>query len=65
VANKTIQRGTGARGLRAVLEEVMLDIMFNLPSRDDVREVVITLETIEEGSEPLLILEPETQRREA
>jgi ATP-dependent Clp protease ATP-binding subunit ClpX len=65
VANKTIERGTGARGLRAVLEEVMLHIMFNLPSRDDVREVVITLETIEEGSEPLLILEPETQRREA
>jgi ATP-dependent Clp protease ATP-binding subunit ClpX len=65
VASKTIERGTGARGLRAVLEEVMLDIMFNLPSRDDVREVVITLETIDEGSEPLLILEPETQRREA
>jgi len=65
VASKTIERGTGARGLRAVLEEVMLDIMFNLPSRDDVREVVITLEAIEDGSEPLLILEPETQRREA
>ena len=43
----------------------MLEIMFTLPSRDDIREVVITLETIEEGSEPLLILEPETQRREA
>ncbi len=65
IASKTIQRGTGARGLRAVLEEVMLEIMFHLPSRDDVREVVITLETIEDGSEPLLILEPETQRREA
>jgi len=65
VASKTIQRGTGARGLRAVLEEAMLEIMFALPSRDDVREVVITLETIEEGAEPLLILEPETQRREA
>ncbi len=65
IASKTIERGTGARGLRAVLEEVMLDIMFNLPSRDDVREVVITRETIEDGSEPLLILEPETQRREA
>ena len=65
VASRTIQRGTGARGLRAVLEEVMLEIMFILPSRDDVREVVITRETIEEGSEPLLILEPETQRREA
>jgi ATP-dependent Clp protease ATP-binding subunit ClpX len=65
IAKRTIERGTGARGLRAVLEEVMLDIMFQLPSRDDVREVVITRETIEEGTEPLLILEPEAQRREA
>ncbi|MCL7957412.1 MAG: ATP-dependent Clp protease ATP-binding subunit ClpX [marine benthic group bacterium] len=65
IARRTIERGTGARGLRAVLEEVMLEIMFQLPSRDDVREVVITRETIEEGSEPLLILEPEAQRREA
>ena len=65
IAAKTIERGTGARGLRAVLEEVMLDIMFSLPSRDDVREVVITRETIEERSEPLLILEPDEQRREA
>ena len=65
IARRTIERGTGARGLRAVLEEVMLDIMFQLPSRDDVREVVITRETIEDGAEPLLILEPESQRREA
>jgi ATP-dependent Clp protease ATP-binding subunit ClpX len=61
----TIERGTGARGLRAVLERVMVDIMFQLPSRDDVREVVITEETILEGNEPLLILEPEATRREA
>ena len=65
IASRTIERGTGARGLRAVLEEVMLEIMFQLPSRDDVREVVITKETIEDGAEPLLILEPESQRREA
>jgi ATP-dependent Clp protease ATP-binding subunit ClpX len=65
IARRTIERGTGARGLRAVLEEVMLEIMFQLPSREDVREVVITRETIEEGAEPLLILEPESQRREA
>jgi ATP-dependent Clp protease ATP-binding subunit ClpX len=65
IAARTIERGTGARGLRAVLEEVMLEIMFQLPSRDDVREVVITRETIEDGAEPLLILEPEAQRREA
>jgi ATP-dependent Clp protease ATP-binding subunit ClpX len=65
IAQKTIVRGTGARGLRAVLEQVMLEIMFQLPSRDDVHEVVITREAIEEGAEPLLVLEPETQRREA
>ncbi|TFG65878.1 MAG: ATP-dependent Clp protease ATP-binding subunit ClpX [Gemmatimonadales bacterium] len=65
VARETIKRGTGARGLRAVLETVMVDIMFDLPSRDDVREVVITRETIEDGTGPLLILEPEDQRREA
>ena len=64
-ARKTIDRGTGARGLRAVLEQTMLDLMFELPSRDDVREVVITQECIEEGTAPLLILEPETKRREA
>ena len=65
VARQTIERGTGARGLRAVLESVMVDIMFDLPSRTDVREVVITRESIESGAEPLLILEPEAQRREA
>jgi len=65
IARQTISRGTGARGLRAVLENVMVDIMFDLPSREDVREVVITRETIEDGTDPLLILEPEPKRREA
>jgi len=65
VAEKTIDRGTGARGLRAVLEDVMLDVMYDLPSRQDVREVVITRECVEDGSEPMMILEPEAQRKEA
>ncbi|MEE9208388.1 MAG: ATP-dependent Clp protease ATP-binding subunit ClpX [Gemmatimonadota bacterium] len=64
-ARKTMERGTGARGLRAVLEKTMLDLMFELPSRDDVREVIITRESIEDGTAPLLILAPETKRREA
>jgi ATP-dependent Clp protease ATP-binding subunit ClpX len=64
-ARKTIERGTGARGLRAVLERVMTNIMFELPSREDVREVVITEETINDDKDPLLILEPEPKRREA
>jgi ATP-dependent Clp protease ATP-binding subunit ClpX len=65
IACKAIERGTGARGLRAIIEELMLDIMFELPSRDDVLEVVITKECVEAASQPILILEPEVQRKEA
>ena len=46
VAQKALKRGTGARGLRAILEHTMTDIMFDLPSRDDVREIVITRESV-------------------
>ena len=55
VAQRAMKRGTGARGLRAILEEVMIDIMFDLPNRDDVREVVITKECITEGRPPLMV----------
>ncbi len=55
VAQRAMKRGIGARGLRAILEEVMTDIMFDLPSRDDVREVVITKECITEGRPPLMV----------
>ena len=65
IAEKTIDRGTGARGLRAVLESIMLDIMFDLPSRTDIREVVVTRDTVETDNQPLLILEPEAARKEA
>jgi ATP-dependent Clp protease ATP-binding subunit ClpX len=65
VARKTIHRGTGARGLRAVLEMIMLEVMFDLPGRMDVREVVVTKETVDENTQPLLILEPEAERKEA
>src|SRR5439155_20601823 len=57
VARKALKRNTGARGLRAILEMVMTDIMFELPSRDDVREVVITPEAINEGKAPLVVTE--------
>jgi ATP-dependent Clp protease ATP-binding subunit ClpX len=65
IARKAIDRGTGARGLRAIIEELMLEIMFELPSRDDVREVVITQECVEKRAAPILILEPEAKRKEA
>ena len=65
VAQKTLKRGTGARGLRAVLEEVMTEIMYELPSRDDVSEVVITRECILEGRPPLMVTEPQRAKKEA
>jgi len=65
IATKTLKRGTGARGLKAVIEEIMRDLLFELPSRTDVREVVITKEAVEEGVSPLLVLRPETEKKEA
>ncbi len=63
IAEKSLQRGTGARGLRSVIEDVMRDVMFDIPSRDDVREVVITVESVEQGVPPLLVLHPSADQR--
>ena len=65
IAQKAIKRGTGARGLRAILEEMMTDIMFELPSRDDVREVVVTAESVRDGRQPLLVTEGARRKKEA
>jgi ATP-dependent Clp protease ATP-binding subunit ClpX len=65
VAKKAIKRSTGARGLRAILETVMTDLMFELPSRDDVREVVVTAECITDGRPPLVVTERPRQIKEA
>ncbi|MBI4544370.1 MAG: ATP-dependent Clp protease ATP-binding subunit ClpX [Gemmatimonadetes bacterium] len=65
ISRSALDRGTGARGLRAVLEELMRDIMFDIPSRDDVREVVITAECVTESIPPLLVLHPESRKKEA
>ena len=58
-------RGAGARGLRAILEKVMTDIMFDLPGREDVTEVVITKESIADGRQPLLVTERQRTKKEA
>jgi ATP-dependent Clp protease ATP-binding subunit ClpX len=65
VAAKALKRGTGARGLRAILETLMTDIMFDLPNRDDVREVVVTAESVTEGKPPLIVTERARTKREA
>jgi len=56
VAELAIERSTGARGLRAILEETMTAIMFEIPSRPDVEEVVITADCVRHKAEPKLIL---------
>ncbi|HUE76774.1 MAG TPA: ATP-dependent Clp protease ATP-binding subunit ClpX [Longimicrobiales bacterium] len=65
IACKALERGTGARGLRAVLEQIMRDVMFDIPSREDVREVVVTPECVQNTIPPLLVLRPETKKKEA
>ena len=61
IAEKAIAHKTGARGLRSVLEEHMLDIMFELPSRDDIEEVVVNEEVIKNSEEPLLVYHKQKQ----
>lgn len=56
IAKMAIERKTGARGLRSIIEKVMMDIMFEIPSRDDVKKCVITKETIENNQQPTLLL---------
>ncbi|PKK91975.1 MAG: ATP-dependent Clp protease ATP-binding subunit ClpX [Candidatus Wallbacteria bacterium HGW-Wallbacteria-1] len=55
VARKAIERKTGARSLRSILEDVMLDIMYEIPGQEDIKKVVITKPVIENGSEALLV----------
>ena len=55
IAEEAIKRSTGARGLRAILEEVLLDVMYDLPGRDDVAKVVIDREVVLDNVNPTLL----------
>ncbi len=57
IAKKAIERKTGARGLRSIIEGIMLDIMFELPSREDIQKCVISAETVKTGAAAKLVLE--------
>lgn len=63
VAQKAIERKTGARGLRAILEDVMLDIMFDIPSRTDIERCVISKDVIDKKEAPTLLLKSQEQDR--
>ncbi|HGA0722887.1 TPA: ATP-dependent Clp protease ATP-binding subunit ClpX, partial [Streptococcus agalactiae] len=54
IADKAIERKTGARGLRSIIEETMLDIMFEIPSQEDVTKVRITKAAVEGTDKPVL-----------
>ncbi len=56
VADQAVERGTGARGLRAIIEEVLLHVMYEVPSREDVSGVVITDEVVRDKVEPTVVL---------
>jgi len=58
-AKLAIDRKTGARALRTIVEEALLDVMYDIPERTDVTKVVITAETIEHGQPPMLVTETE------
>ncbi|MBP8129712.1 MAG: ATP-dependent Clp protease ATP-binding subunit ClpX [Candidatus Hydrogenedentes bacterium] len=63
VADCALERDTGARGLRSILEEVMLNVMFDIPSRKDIRECIITPGVIRNREEPLIVYEHELSER--
>ncbi|MEJ8279036.1 ATP-dependent Clp protease ATP-binding subunit ClpX [Pseudonocardia spirodelae] len=63
VADQAILRGTGARGLRAIMEEVLLPVMYDIPSRDDVAKVVVTAQTVRDNVNPTIVPR-QPQRRE-
>ena len=56
IADAALERGTGARGLRAIIEEVLLYVMYDVPSRGDVAKVIVTRETVEDDVAPTLVL---------
>jgi ATP-dependent Clp protease ATP-binding subunit ClpX len=57
IADRALERETGARGLRSILEETLLDVQFELPSRRDVTKCVVTKEVIDSGRKPTLVTE--------
>jgi ATP-dependent Clp protease ATP-binding subunit ClpX len=65
ISNKALKRGTGARGLRAIVEEILTDVMFDLPTREDVEEVKVTESAVLNGTAPLLEISPARKKKEA
>jgi len=61
IASKSMERKTGARGLRTIMESIMMDIMYRLPSMKDIKECVVNRAVVEEGAEPMLFYDQEAK----
>jgi ATP-dependent Clp protease ATP-binding subunit ClpX len=61
IAKEALQRKSGARGLRAILENVMLDVMYEIPSKTNIKECVISDDVILKGEQPILVYEKEAE----
>jgi len=61
IAKKAVQRKSGARGLRAILEEIMLDVMYEIPSQKGIKECLITEDTVSKKEKPILIYEKQAE----
>ena len=64
IADQAMARDTGARGLRAIMEEVLLNVMYEVPSRDDVARVVVNAEVVLDNVNPTLVPREVTRKRE-
>ena len=65
IAHRAMERNTGARGLRSIMEEVMTDLMYEVPSKSGIQRIVITEDCIMKGSEPKLFLKDDEGARQA
>lgn len=65
IAKKAIEREAGARGLRSIVEQIMMDLMFEVPSRDDIEQVLITPEVIEKQESPVLVFRKEASSKKS
>ncbi len=61
IAKKAIKRKTGARGLRSILEEIMLDVMYEIPSQKGIKECLVTEETVVNKEKPILLYEKQAE----
>lgn len=62
IAKKAMDRGNGARGLRSILEKILLDTMYEIPSKKDISKVVINLDVVEKGNKPVIIYKENIER---